>query len=302
MFDSIGLELQGLAATSTLLKLLISTALLVIAVVLIRMLIGRYIRRNVASMELRRRWLIYSRNGLLLFMLLGLVIIWADELRTLALSVVAIAVAFVVATKELILCVTGSILKTGAGSFNIGDRIQVKDFRGDVIDQSLLATTILEVGPGKLTHQRTGRMVVIPNALFVSEPVINESYTHEYVLHVFTVPFKRTANWRKAQELLLDASNRACEPHLAEAKRYLKKLNEYRGLDAPSVEPRVTLQVPGAEEIHLIVRIPVLTDRRSALEQAILAEVFADGDYAPAKSEGSEGTSLPLSSEPSALS
>jgi hypothetical protein len=31
-----------------------------------------------------------------------------------------------------------------------------------VIDQNLLATTILEVGPGRLTHQRTGRMADIP--------------------------------------------------------------------------------------------------------------------------------------------
>jgi len=152
MLETIGINPAELAASETLLKLLISTALLITVVVVVRALSARYIRRNVASMELRRRWLVHSRNGLLLFMLLGLIIIWGEELRTLALSVVAIAVAFVVATKELILCVTGSILKAGAGSFNIGDRIQVKDFRGDVIDQSLLATTILEVGPGKLTH------------------------------------------------------------------------------------------------------------------------------------------------------
>ncbi|WP_347332862.1 mechanosensitive ion channel domain-containing protein [Marinimicrobium locisalis] len=283
MFETIELNAQELATSGTFLTLLISTVLLVTAILVVRGLSARFIRRNIASMELRRRWLVYSRNGLILLMLLGLVIIWAAELRTFALSVVAIAVAFVVATKELILCVIGSIIKTGAGSFNIGDRIQVKDFRGDVIDQNLLATTILEVGPGKLTHQRTGRMTVLPNALFVSEPVVNESYTHDYVLHVFTVPFKRGTDWRGAQKALIEAANRACEPFIGEAKQYLKKLNEYRGLDAPSVEPRVTLQMPTAEEIHLIVRIPALTDRRSAIEQAILTEVFASHDFLAAQ-------------------
>src|SRR5690625_7675079 len=78
--------------------------------------------------------------------------------------------------------------------------IQIKDFRGDVIDQNFLATTILEVGPGKITHQLTGRMTVIPNSLFVSEPVINESFTNDFVLHVFTIPFKREDNWMAAQE------------------------------------------------------------------------------------------------------
>lgn len=302
MLETIGINAQELATSGTFLKLMISTALLVMVILVARGLSARYIRRNVASMELRRRWLVYSRNGLILIMLLGLVIIWAAELRTFALSVVALAVAFVVATKELILCITGSIIKTGAGSFNIGDRIQVKDFRGDVIDQNLLATTILEVGPGKLTHQRTGRMTVLPNALFVSEPVVNESYTHDYVLHVFTVPFKRNADWRGAQKALLEAANQACEPFLQEAKRYLKKLNEYRGLDAPSVDPRVTLQVPSAEEIHLIVRIPALTDRRSAIEQSILTEVFNQNDFLPLKLEEKASVGEPSLEAPSTVS
>ena len=70
---------------------------------------------------------------------------------------VALPVSLVVATIELILCVSGSILKTISGSFDMGDRIQIKDFRGDVIDQNLHAATILEAGPGKITHHRTGR-------------------------------------------------------------------------------------------------------------------------------------------------
>lgn len=284
MLESIGISPAELAASGTFLKLLLSSALLLSVVILVRVLSGRYIRRNVVSMELRRRWLVHSRNGLLLFLLLGLIVIWGEELRTLALSVVAIAVALVVATKELILCVTGSILKAGAGSFNIGDRIQVKEFRGDVIDQSLLATTILEVGPGKLIHQRTGRMIVIPNALFVAEPVINESYTHDYVLHVFTVPFKRTADWQAAQQALLASANQHCAPYLDEAKRYLKKLNEYRGLDAPSVEPRITLQMPNADEVHFVVRIPSPTDRRNGIEQAIVVDVMRRIDSEPPQS------------------
>lgn len=263
-----------------LLSLLVSTAILVVTVAVLHAFLTRVIRRSVTSPDLRRRWLVQTRNGLILLLLLGLILIWGAELRTLALSVVAIAVAFVVATKELILCLTGSILKTGARSFSIGDRIQIKDFRGDVIDQNLLATTILEVGPGKLTHQRTGRMTVIPNALFVSEPVINESYTHDYILHVFTVPFKREDDWRAAREALLASARRHCEPYLEEVRRHMRQISEQRGLEPPAVDPRVTLQVPAAGEVHLIVRIPTRSGQRSYTEQAILSEVFAAGDFA----------------------
>ncbi|HKL18331.1 MAG TPA: mechanosensitive ion channel domain-containing protein [Halalkalibaculum sp.] len=279
MLKELGINVENFSISGSLLIMLISTAVLILTIIILRALIGRYVRKNVSSTDLRRKWLVQSRNGLLLLLLLGLISIWGEELRTLALSVVAIAVAFVVATKELILCVTGSILKTGAGSFNLGDRIQVKDFRGDVIDQNLLATTILEVGPGKITHQRTGRMTVIPNALFVSEPVINESYTNDYILHVFTIPFKREDDWRRAQQVFLEAAKRHCKPFLEDVRKHMKELSDERGLDVPSVDPRVTIQVPTAGEIDLIIRIPTKSKERSFIEQSILSEVFSKHDF-----------------------
>ncbi|MCC5906388.1 MAG: mechanosensitive ion channel family protein [Balneolaceae bacterium] len=276
---------ESLAISETVLSLLISTAILIIVIIILRAIISRFIRKSVGSLELQRRWLVQTRNALILLLLLGLISIWAEELQTLALSVVAIAVAFVVATKELILCVTGSILKTGAGSFNIGDRIQIKDFRGDVIDQNLLATTILEVGPGKLTHQRTGRMTVIPNALFVSEPVINESFTHDYVLHVFTVPFKREDDWQSAKNKFIEAANKHCKPFLKEVRKYMEQVSKQKGLDIPSVDPRVTIQIPAAGEVHLIVRVPTKSGQRSYIEQSILMDVFSNQDFSPKKEE-----------------
>ena len=291
MFDSFSSFEERMAVSETLLSLLISTTILIVIVVVLRAIIARFIRNRISSTELQRRWLVQTRNGLILLLILGLIIIWGEELRTLALSIVAIAVAFVVATKELILCVTGSILKTGAGSFNVGDRIQIKDFRGDVIDQNLLATTILEVGPGKITHQRTGRMTVIPNALFVSEPVINESYTHDYVLHVFTVPFKREDDWQAAQKAFLESSLKYCNPFLKEARKYMQQLSLQKGLDVPTVDPRVTLQVPAAGEIHLIIRVPTKTGQRSYIEQSILSDVFKNYDFSKKKEEKNEAAS-----------
>jgi small-conductance mechanosensitive channel len=280
MLESVNLIPEGFEFPDGMLRLLISTALLFAVILVARGLTARFIRRTVVSPELRGRWLVNSRNAFVLLTLLGLVIIWGDELRTLALSIVAIAVAFVVATKELILCLTGSMLKSGSKSFNLGDRIQIKEFRGDVIDQSLLATTVLEVGPGAL-QQRTGRMIVIPNALFVSEPVINESFTDHYGFHVFSIPFQRGDDWRSAQRNCLESANRHCAPYLEEVRTYMSRVSSNRGLAVPAVEPRVTLQVPAPDAIHLIVRVPVKAGERSFIEQAILSDVFAEHDFLP---------------------
>ncbi|HLT64115.1 MAG TPA: mechanosensitive ion channel domain-containing protein [Pseudohongiella sp.] len=279
MLEQIKIWISNFAVSDSVLSLLSSTVILVIAIIATRALVSRYISRKVASPELRLRWMVQSRNALLLVLLLGLILIWGEELRTLALSIVAIAVAFVVATKELILCVIGTIIKTVSSSFELGDRIQIKDFRGDVIDQNLLATTIMEVGPGKITHQRTGRTLVIPNAMFVNEPVINESFTDDYVFHVFTVPFKREDDWHRAQQAFLDAARRRCEPYIDDVRRHMNRVGMRRGLEIPSVDPRVTIQVPTAAEVHLIVRVPVKSGERGFIEQGILTDVLLGNDF-----------------------
>lgn len=279
MFEAFIEFVSQFSISSGLVRLLLSTLVLIVVMLVLRAVSVRIILRSVEATELRRKWLVQSRNGLLLITLLGLFMIWGQELRTLALSVVAIAVAFVVATKELILCITGGLLKSGARSFDIGDRIQIKDFRGDVIDQNLLVTTILEVGPGKLIHQRTGRVIVLPNALFVSEPVINEGFTHAYVLHVFTVPFMRKDRWRDALQALRDAAANQCQPYLEHARKHMNRVAVQRGLEIPSVEPRISLQFPDADEVHLVVRVPARPSQRSYIEQSILSEAFAEQDF-----------------------
>jgi len=279
MLETVQALIENAQLTYSQFSLIINTAFLLLIVFILRILTRRYIFKSVTSQDLRRKWIVQSRNGLILLFILGMVLIWGAELRTFALSVVALAAALVIATKELILCITGSILKSAASSFNLGDRIQIKDFRGDVIDQNLLATTILEVGPGKLSQQRTGRITVIPNAIFLSEPLINESFTHDYVLHVFTVPFKREENWKAAQQAIQESTDKFCAPYLEHARNFMEKLSDRRGLDVPSVDPRVRISVPAAGEVHLVVRFPVKTSERSFMEQAILSDVFENNDF-----------------------
>jgi small-conductance mechanosensitive channel len=285
MLEDLGLSLENMLASDSMYGSLMSTAILIVIVFIFNFLVTRYIRKQVRSNELRRKWLVQSRNSFILILLLGLILIWGAELRTLALSMVALAVALVVATKELILCVSGSILKTISGSFDLGDRIQIKDFRGDVIDQNLLATTILEVGPGKITHHRTGRMSVIPNSLFVSEPVINESYTSDYILHVFTVPFKREDDWQTAQQMFLESASKHCEPYLEDVREHMNQLSKTKGLDVPTVDPRVTIQVSSPGEVLLIIRMPTKSKQQGYVEQSILSEVLTAHDFSVKKED-----------------
>ena len=120
-----------------------SLILLAVVLVLRLVLVRGILSRESLSVETRRRWAVNIRNTLALVFAIGLVFIWAHQLSAFAVSLVAIAVALVLATKELILCISGTVLRIGVDAYSLGDRIQIGGIRGNVVDQSLLATTVL---------------------------------------------------------------------------------------------------------------------------------------------------------------
>jgi small-conductance mechanosensitive channel len=61
--------------------------------------------------------------------------------------------------------------------YRVGDRIKIGELRGDVIDVSYLDTTLWEFGGEYLsTDHPSGRIIRIPNATVLSEPVVNYSW------------------------------------------------------------------------------------------------------------------------------
>lgn len=249
----------------------IKSIILLLTLLIVRTLLVRSIAKNPSlTMEAKRRWVVTVRNSVVLVFLLGLVVIWAHELQALAVSLVALAAALVLATKELILCWSGAALRVGGKVYAVGDRIQIGGYRGVVLDHDVFATKLLEIGPGQSTHLYTGRVAVFPNSLLFTNALIKENPTQEYGLYIVSVPLRQEDDWRKEERWLLDAAKAECEPFMEEAARQMKLLEQTNLLEAPSPEPRVTIQLPEPGRVHLVLRFPAPDRGRSRVEQAIL--------------------------------
>lgn len=245
-------------------------ALLAAVLALRFILLRAVVYRESVPLDVRRRLVVQIRNVLGFVFVIGLFFILANELRAFAVSLVAIAVAVVLATKELILCLSGTALRIGANAYTIGDRIEINGVRGNVIDQTFLATTILEIGPGHVTSQYSGRAIVFPNSLLLAHPLINETYMKQYIVHIMTIPLEVTEDWQRAEKLLLEIADEECRPFLDHAARHMKELEGRNWMDVPSVKPRVSLQIPEPTRLNLLLRIPTPAHRTSKIEQAIL--------------------------------
>ncbi len=258
------------------LKQMISTLVLLFAFLIFRSVTIMTIRRwNAPSGEEKRRWIIQIKNASLLILAAGLFGIWATELRAFALSLVAVAAALAIATKEIIQCFMGGFYKASTRPFEIGDRIEVNTFRGEVMDHNFLSTTLLEIGPQREVTQLSGRQMVIPNSLFLQYPIHNQSLQQEYVLQNARLTVLPGEDWQALERLLLESANRECAPFLEPARRSMMRLAQREGLDLPRVEPRVTFQYDDLGALRATLRFPTPLDRVSRTEQAILRSVIA---------------------------
>lgn len=178
------MDLQDLL-TGPIVHKLFSTTILVVAVLFIRKYIVHWIKiKETFVLIFKRQWIAQVRN-ITIFLIFGiLVVVWLEQLRTLAASIVVIVAAIVVVTKEFLLNVVSFYYRTMAKFVTVNDRIEMNDIRGEIIDQNLMGITLLEIGSGGKTHQYTGLTIYLPNSIFLSETTKNETYLWgDYVFH-----------------------------------------------------------------------------------------------------------------------
>jgi small-conductance mechanosensitive channel len=199
-----------------------------------------------------------------------LLVLWFAQLQVFFVSLLAVAAAIVIAFKELIMCFTGGILLRTSKTFKEGDRIQLDEVRGFVIERSLLSTKILEIGPEKNSQQTTGDIITIPNSLMLSHTVKNESYFKGYSIKsfVFKIPEIQRADVFEAE--ILAEAKKIVEDYYDEAKKSISKFCEKEGIIIPSMEPRTKVLIDEEEyDLLILVKLPIRNDKIADIEQQL---------------------------------
>ncbi len=252
----------------------IATAVLFVAFFLLRKLIETLLRGQADFVNAdRRRMISYAKNTLVLLLIFGLVLIWAPALRTFALSVTAFLVALVLATKEIILCLTGGLLRASVGAFSVGDWVRIGDKRGEVLHQSILAVTLQELEDGG-GNQFTGRTLTIPNSIFLTAPVINENFYKKFVYHPITITIEKEDDPLLTAQCLENALSKAIEDSREVAERYNALIKKRAGVDMPGIEPRVrfTTSAEGRPRISITAFVP--SRQTEEIERTVMSETL----------------------------
>lgn len=253
------------------------TVFIVVVVIVVRLGVQRFLaHREGIEPEQRRRLLSNLRNSLFFVLLVGLALVWAPSLRTFALSLTAFAVAIILATKELILCISGSFVKTASGSMQVGNWVEVSGVRGEILDQTLMTTTIQELGKDQAAYEFTGRTIVLPNSIFLTVPAINEQFFKRYVFHAFQIVVDVKTNIALLEKAMVDTVNKEMGSEWEIARRYLALIEKRSGFDIQGPEPRTRIEMLDDGKVKLILTAFLPTRRAIDIEQkAMRAGLFA---------------------------
>ena len=252
----------------------VESMLMVVALLVLRgILLNLYLRRHPHySIEEKRRSLVLSRNLTLILTIFGLAIIWATQIQTLALSMFAVAAAIVVATKELIMCLSGSILRSVTKQYSVGDYIEVNGLRGRVVDINLLNTLMMQIGPNPLVGQLSGKTLSFPNSLLLNHSVRRDNILGDYVIHTVEIPVPIHFDSDVIVGRLKAVLEPLCQPYVPAIQRHLENVQAEKLFITPAAQPRVT-RVPHDDKVYLIiVRYASPVAKRLEIQQAVLDE------------------------------
>lgn len=213
---------------------------------LVLMMVTHRVLRNVLKARVKDPTQVHTlnmlvRNSIFLVGSAVILLIWlgAGSDLTVAMGILGAGIAF--ASQEVIGSFAGYVNIVTGNLFRIGDRVRIGHVTGDVLDVSILRTTVMEIGEWVQADQYTGRLVTVANRVVFSDPVFNYTQHWPYLWDEITIPITYNSDWRRAGELMVE-HGREYTAHLqAQAQAQLRSLGNTYPVREATVEPTLYL-------------------------------------------------------------
>jgi len=259
---------------------LFATILVVLLLWLIRLTIIKIVNKRTEDVRTRYIW---RKTTTYVVAVVGILIIgriWFIGFQTLTTFIGIFSAGLAIALKDAISNFAGWIYISWRRPFIVGDRIQIGDFAGDVIDINMFDFTLLEIGNWVKADQSTGRMLHIPNGKVFVEPVANYSQGFPFIWNEIPVLLSYESNWRKAKEILYEIIEQHTMKLSQKAEQKIREASEKFLIYYKKLSPIIytTTQASG---ILLTLRYLCPPRERRGSEDAIWREIlsrFAEHD------------------------
>lgn len=246
----------------------------------IRLIAVRILQRNVESRKSVYKW---RKNITYITFFVGTLIvgqIWFSALGSLGTFLGLLSAGIAIALKDPVTDMAGWLFMIWRKPFEVGDRIQVGDTKGDVIDIRVFKFTVLEIGNWVDADQSTGRVIHIPNHKVFTDDIANYTSDFEFVWNEMGVLVTFESDWKKAKKILQEIVDEACKEFVEQAREEVKKAERSYLIQYRYLTPIVYTDVKNSG-INLTIRYLSNPRTRRSISQLLwetILERFAEHD------------------------
>lgn len=190
----------------TYISLVLSTTIVILLFHFLKKLGRRIIQGKVDG---RKEYLLNQTYQVVLNVIevLFFLFIWEEYIQNLMTLISVTSAAMTIALRDLILNFFCGIYIKMKKPFQVEDRIQIKDIKGDVMNTSSLNFEVLEISTKEENGQSTGIIVTFPNSIVFAEPIKNLNKGFKYIWSELVVNIKLDCDVVKNKQELFKIIN-----------------------------------------------------------------------------------------------
>ncbi len=236
---------------------------------IIRRSVGRYIRDDKSRYRARKA----ISFGIFLVVLLFLSVVFSDRIGglTVAFGVAGAGIAF--ALQEVIVSVAGWVAISFGDIYKTGDRVRLAGVVGDVIDISVIRTTLMECGDWVNGDLYNGRVVRIANSFVFKEPIFNYSGDFPFLWDEVTIPIRYGCDIDDVRSLLARSADEVVGDFARSALQVWSDIQRKYLVESAGVVPMITIR-PDENWITFTVRYVVDFKRRRSVKDQLFTAIL----------------------------
>lgn len=264
---------ENLVISPDLLGKLIGTAVVIIFLLLLRPIITSIVTRRTDDINTLYRWRKFSEYTALILGLYFISRIWFTGTQSIATYLGLLSAGLAIALQDPIANFVGWLFIVWRRPLEIGDRIEIGEYAGDVVDIRFFQFSLMEIRGWVDADQSTGRVLHIPNKKIFSEGIANYHRGFAYIWHEIPVEITFESDWRKAKKLLAEIANRHSIHHEENARQQMRKATKRYLINYENLTPIVYTRVNPS---GVLLTLRYLSDprQRRATEEKIWEDIL----------------------------
>jgi len=254
---------------------LFTTFITIILLWLVRRLVLKVIYKRKEDARFHYRWRkisVYIAFGLGFFLIGRL---WFEGFQSISTYLGLLSAGLAIALQDPLVNLAGWVFIMWRRPFSVGDRIQIGEKIGDVIDQRIFMFTLMEIGNWVDADQSTGRVIHVPNGKIFRDVLANYSRGFQYIWNEVPVLVTFESDWKKAKNILMRIGNKHAEHLSKSAEQKVKRAARKYLIFVNKLTPIVYTSVKDCG-VMLTIRYLCEPRRRRTSEQAIWEDILEE--------------------------